>query len=77
MTNFFYRGMHSIGTNGGHLMTVNNFIEKFYERGISLNEVQRRANLGSSFFWRWRNGKITPRASTIARIKAVLETPDS
>lgn len=40
--------------------------------GLSTNEIQRRARLGNSFFWRWKTGKIKPRQTTIERIIDVL-----
>ena len=41
--------------------------------GLSINEVQKRARVGSSFFWRWKTGRIAPRAATIERIEQVLQ----
>lgn len=48
-------------------------LDRAAARGLSINELQRRARVGSSFFWRWKNGKLTPRKRSIDRILAVME----
>ena len=54
-------------------MTPESIIARATALGISTNELQRQANLGSSFMWRWKTGRIKPRPATLERITDILE----